>query len=78
MEHNRENFTYNNKAKNSTKTSFEKKLQRLSINNISMEEETGRTIIYQTEAKPEVPDWEDKVDYSSIGLRSTLAKGCPW
>jgi hypothetical protein len=38
-----------------------------------MEEETGKTVIYLTEAKPEVPDWGNKVDYSGIGLRSTLA-----
>jgi hypothetical protein len=29
------------------------------------------------EAKFKVPDWGDKVDYG-IGLRSTLAWGCPW
>ncbi len=33
-------------------------------------------LVRPSEVKSEVPDWGNKVD-SGIGLRSTLAKGCP-
>ncbi len=48
---------------------------------ILIQKEVGRLLkqgchFYLAEAKSKVPDWGDKVD-SGIGLRSTLAWGCP-